>query len=111
MRFYCAFALLNCLAIREIFLDAVFLWIVPLAAACFNFFSAKESLSAATLRSFSAMALLKSLMISLRWVLTLLLIAVLLAMTLIRFSADFMFAIFFHPTFTEYSRVKYSGIK
>ena len=36
-----AFALLNLFVRRETFLEAAFLWIVPLAAACISFFSAR----------------------------------------------------------------------
>ena len=96
--YFAAFAALNLLVNLETFLDAACLEIVPFAAACISFFSARCSFSAATSRLPSAIAASNAFKTALRWFLILLFLAVFLSITLILFFADLMFAIIFYPT-------------
>jgi len=103
---YLAFAWLNFLVSLPTFLEAVFLWIVPLEAACIRRFSARASFSFAVSRSDAAIAASKLLMIAFRCDLILLFRAVFLLMTRILFFADFIFAIILHPTFSKFSQLR-----
>ena len=101
--YFAACAALNLLVNLETFLEAACLEIVPFAAACISFFSARCSFSAATSRFPSAIAVSNAFKTALRWFLILLFLAVFLSITLILFFADLMFAIIIHPTIKIFS--------
>ncbi len=69
--YFAALAALNLLVNLETFLEAACLEIVPLAAACINFFSARASFSLANSKLPSAIAASKFFKTALRWFLIL----------------------------------------